>query len=160
MNGQLRMSCYRRRNESVRTGLRDTTVSVVGSRRLLTHMCAPGRRGSSWGRPCAFAGSPSAGRSWRCLLVPLVSLTAIWGFATVLTGREVNQLFDTTSIVEKIGYPTEDVVSVLQHERRQTLVYLADPRASDALAALRRTRTATDEAVSKIRRNAKDPRRP
>ncbi|MFD3313536.1 nitrate- and nitrite sensing domain-containing protein [Streptomyces sp. NPDC058694] len=90
------------------------------------------------------------------LLVPLVSLTGIWGFATVLTGREVNQLFDTTFIVQEIGYPTEDVISVLQDERRQTLVYLADPRASEALADLRRTRSATDEVVSKIRRNAKD----
>ncbi|WP_328497638.1 nitrate- and nitrite sensing domain-containing protein [Streptomyces sp. NBC_00414] len=90
------------------------------------------------------------------LLVPLVSLTGIWGFATVLTGREVNQLFDTTFIVQEIGYPTEDVISVLQAERRQTLVYLADPRASDALTDLRRTRTATDEVVSKIRRNARD----
>ncbi|MFF3486937.1 nitrate- and nitrite sensing domain-containing protein [Streptomyces sp. NPDC002701] len=90
------------------------------------------------------------------LLVPLVSLTGIWGFATVLTGREVNQLFDTTFIVQEIGYPTEDVISVLQDERRQTLVYLADPRASDALTDLRRTRTATDEVVSKIRRNARD----
>ncbi|WP_413756267.1 nitrate- and nitrite sensing domain-containing protein [Streptomyces sp. MMBL 11-3] len=90
------------------------------------------------------------------LLVPLVSLTGIWGFATVLTGREVNRLFDTTFIVQEIGYPTEDVISVLQHERRQTLVYLADPRASDALSDLRRTRAATDEIVSKIRRNARD----
>ncbi|MGP4051017.1 nitrate- and nitrite sensing domain-containing protein [Streptomyces sp. 2A115] len=90
------------------------------------------------------------------LLVPLVSLTAIWGFATVLTGREVNRLFDRTFIVQEIAYPTEDVVSVLQDERRQTLVYLADPRASDALSDLRRTRTATDEVVAKIRRNAKD----
>lgn len=90
------------------------------------------------------------------LLVPLVSLTGIWGFATVLTGREVNQLFDTTFIVQEIGYPTEDVISVLQDERRQTLVYLADPRASDALTDLRRTRTATDEVVSKIRGNARD----
>ncbi|WP_217239535.1 nitrate- and nitrite sensing domain-containing protein [Streptomyces sp. AC555_RSS877] len=91
------------------------------------------------------------------LLVPLVSLIAIWGFATVLTGREVAQLFQVSSIVEKIGYPTEDTVRVLQQERRQTLVYLADPRASDALSALRSTRSATDEAIVKIRQNAKDP---
>ncbi|WKX07553.2 nitrate- and nitrite sensing domain-containing protein [Streptomyces sp. NL15-2K] len=91
------------------------------------------------------------------LLVPLVSLAAIWGFATVLTGREVAQLFHVSSVVEKIGYPTEDTVRVLQQERRQTLVYLADPRASDALSALRNTRTATDEAVVKLRENAKNP---
>ncbi|PAZ11091.1 histidine kinase [Streptomyces sp. SA15] len=91
------------------------------------------------------------------LLVPLVSLAAIWGFATVLTGREVAQLFQVSSVVEKIGYPTEDTVRVLQQERRQTLVYLADPRASDALSALRSTRTATDDAIVKLRENAKNP---
>ncbi|MER5213734.1 nitrate- and nitrite sensing domain-containing protein [Streptomyces sp. NPDC002838] len=91
------------------------------------------------------------------LLVPLVSLAAIWGFATVLTGREVAQLFQVSSVVEKIGYPTEDTVRVLQQERRQTLVYLADPRASDALSALRSTRTATDDAVVKLRENAENP---
>ncbi|MFI6487060.1 nitrate- and nitrite sensing domain-containing protein [Streptomyces sp. NPDC050564] len=91
------------------------------------------------------------------LLVPLVSLTAIWGFATVLTGRAVTQLFQVSTAVEDIGYPTEDTVRVLQQERRQTLVYLADPRASDALSALRSTRSATDDAIVKIRKNAKDP---
>ncbi|MFG2355155.1 nitrate- and nitrite sensing domain-containing protein [Streptomyces sp. NPDC048521] len=89
------------------------------------------------------------------LLVPLVSLTAIWGFATILTGREVAQLFRVTDVVQDIGYPTEDTVRVLQQERRQTLVYLADPRAADALSALRRTRGATDRAIGEVRKNAK-----
>ncbi|MFG2635010.1 nitrate- and nitrite sensing domain-containing protein [Streptomyces sp. NPDC048362] len=88
------------------------------------------------------------------LLVPLVSLAAVWGFATVLTGREVTRLFRVSDVVEDIGYPTEDTVRVLQQERRQTLVYLADPRAADALAALHRTRGATDRAVGEIRKNA------
>ncbi|WP_310434031.1 nitrate- and nitrite sensing domain-containing protein [Streptomyces sp. 3330] len=91
------------------------------------------------------------------LLVPLVSLTAVWGFATVLTGREASRLFTVSSLVEKVGYPIEDTVRVVQQERRQTLVYLADPRASDALSALRRTRTATDRALAEIRGNAQDP---
>ncbi|MFJ7076367.1 nitrate- and nitrite sensing domain-containing protein [Streptomyces sp. NPDC098781] len=91
------------------------------------------------------------------LLVPLVSLTAIWGFATVLTGRGVAQLFTVSSLVEKLGYSSEDAVRVLQQERRQALVYLADRRASDALTALRVTRSATDAAISEIRKNAKDP---
>ncbi|MBB3079560.1 sensor histidine kinase [Streptomyces violarus] len=91
------------------------------------------------------------------LLVPLVSLSAIWAFATVLTGREAADLFNVSSVVEKIGYPIEDTVRVLQEERRQTLVYLADPRASDGLAALRRSRTASDKAVGSIRENARNP---
>ncbi|MFJ5280142.1 nitrate- and nitrite sensing domain-containing protein [Streptomyces parvulus] len=90
------------------------------------------------------------------LLVPLVSLTAIWAFATVLTGREAERLFSVSTVVEEIGYPMEDTVRVLQQERRQTLVHLADPRASDGFAALQRSRTATDDAVAEIRRNATD----
>ncbi|MFE6285504.1 nitrate- and nitrite sensing domain-containing protein [Streptomyces sp. NPDC057877] len=91
------------------------------------------------------------------LLVPLVSLTAIWAFATVLTGREAGRLFSVSSLIEEVGYPTEDTVRVLQQERRQTLAHLADPRASDGLAALKRSRGATDRAISEIRRNAADP---
>ncbi|MEU2065040.1 nitrate- and nitrite sensing domain-containing protein [Streptomyces sp. NPDC013455] len=90
------------------------------------------------------------------LLVPLVSLTAVWCFATVLTGREVTQLFRVSDVVENIGYPVEDTVRVLQQERRQSLVYLADPRASTALSGLHRTRTATDRAIGTIRDNAAD----
>ncbi|WP_153545048.1 nitrate- and nitrite sensing domain-containing protein [Streptomyces sp. RB17] len=90
------------------------------------------------------------------LLVPLVSLTAIWGFATVLTGREVARLFQVTDVKQDIGYPAEDTVRELQQERRQTLVYLADPRAADALSALQRTRAATDRAIARIRKNAGD----
>ncbi|MEU3519952.1 nitrate- and nitrite sensing domain-containing protein [Streptomyces sp. NPDC006654] len=89
------------------------------------------------------------------LLVPLVSLTAVWGFTAVLTGREVSRLFQVSAVVEDIGYPTDDTIQVLQQERRQTLVYLADPRAADSLAALRRTRTATDDAVARLRANAR-----
>ncbi|MFD7704612.1 nitrate- and nitrite sensing domain-containing protein [Streptomyces caelestis] len=88
------------------------------------------------------------------LLVPLLSLTTIWAFTTVLTGRQASHLFDVSSVMEEIGYPVEDTVRVLQQERRQTLVYLADPRASDGLAALRRSRSATDAAVADVRRSA------
>ncbi|MER5464219.1 nitrate- and nitrite sensing domain-containing protein [Streptomyces sp. NPDC002668] len=87
------------------------------------------------------------------LLVPLVSLTALWGFATVLTGREASQLLDVTSVVEEVGHPVADTVVVIQKERRQTLIYLADRRASDALPSLRDRRVATDRAVAKIKSN-------
>jgi anti-sigma regulatory factor (Ser/Thr protein kinase) len=89
------------------------------------------------------------------LLVPLLALTAVWGYASVLMGREVLQLFHVSSVVEKIAYPTEDAVRALEQERRQTLIYLADPRASDALGALRRTRIATDDALATLRGNVK-----
>ncbi|RPK33239.1 Nitrate and nitrite sensing [Streptomyces sp. ADI92-24] len=89
------------------------------------------------------------------LLVPLVSLTALWGFATYLTGREAGQLMSASTVVEKIGHPLEDTVRVVQNERRQTLVFLADPRASDALPVLRRQRAATDRVVDQVNRSAR-----
>ncbi|WP_030560568.1 nitrate- and nitrite sensing domain-containing protein [Streptomyces aureocirculatus] len=89
------------------------------------------------------------------LLVPLVSLTAIWGFATFLTGREANKLIGTAKIIDELAFPVQDAAEVVQKERRQTLVYLADPRASDALAALRRSREATDKSVARVEYRAK-----
>ncbi|MFD8148168.1 nitrate- and nitrite sensing domain-containing protein [Streptomyces sp. NPDC059708] len=91
------------------------------------------------------------------LLVPLVSLTALWGFSTVITGREAVQLLDVAYVIDKVGYPIEDVVRVIQKERRQTLVVVGDPRAAAATAELTRSRTATDEMVRKITANATDP---
>ncbi|MCM2517763.1 nitrate- and nitrite sensing domain-containing protein [Streptomyces griseoincarnatus] len=88
------------------------------------------------------------------LLVPLVSLTTLWAFTTVITSREASHLFDVSSVMEEVGYPVEDTVRVLQQERRQTLVHLADPRASDGLTALKASRSATDRAVAAVRRSA------
>ncbi|WSJ57905.1 nitrate- and nitrite sensing domain-containing protein [Streptomyces sp. NBC_01310] len=90
------------------------------------------------------------------LLVPLVSLTALWGFATVITGREAIQLFDVAYIIDKVGYPIEDAARVIQKERRQTLVVLGDPRASTATAELAKRRAETDLIVEKISVSARD----
>ncbi|THA58643.1 nitrate- and nitrite sensing domain-containing protein [Streptomyces sp. A1136] len=92
------------------------------------------------------------------LLVPLVSLTALWGFATFITGRQAVQLLGVAPVIAKVGYPIEDVVRVLQKERRQTLVVIGDPRASAATAELTRSRTATDTAVQGMTANASNPK--
>lgn len=91
------------------------------------------------------------------LLVPLVSLTALWGFATVITGRQAVQLLGVAYVIDKVGCPVEDVVRVIQKERRQTLVVIGDPRASNATTELDKSRAATDEVVERISADAKDP---
>ncbi|GGV61283.1 histidine kinase [Streptomyces griseoloalbus] len=121
---------------------------------MLTHMCTPGRSGAELGEAMRFRGKSIRRKIVALLLVPLLSLTTIWAFTTAITGREASHLFDVSSVMEEVGYPVEDTVRVLQQERRQTLVYLADPRASDGLAALRRSRAATDKAVDSVRTNA------
>ncbi|UQI44752.1 nitrate- and nitrite sensing domain-containing protein [Streptomyces sp. HU2014] len=90
------------------------------------------------------------------LLVPMVSLTGLWAFATVLTGREAAQLLSVAEVWRKVGFPAEDMVRALQKERRQALVYLADPRRSDALAALNDRQAATDRMVTSFRSRAGD----
>ncbi|MFG2630635.1 nitrate- and nitrite sensing domain-containing protein [Streptomyces sp. NPDC048473] len=89
------------------------------------------------------------------LLVPLVSLAGLWGFATFLTGREAGHLMSASTIVEKVGHPLEDTVRAIQDERRQTLVFLADPRASNALPLLERQRAATDRVVADVKDSAR-----
>jgi hypothetical protein len=85
------------------------------------------------------------------LLVPLVSLTSIWAFATLVTGRDVVRLMDAATVVDTVGTPADDTVRLLQEERRQTLVHLADPRTSDGLMRVHRSGQATDRAVGRLR---------
>ncbi|MEU8479643.1 sensor histidine kinase [Streptomyces hygroscopicus] len=85
------------------------------------------------------------------LLVPLVSLTAIWAFATVITGREAKRLLDASDIIDKAGQPAEVAVHAVQNERRQTLILLADPRRSDALPVLHSLQRKTDQAIDTLR---------
>ncbi len=117
----------------------------------------PAVPGAELGEAMRFRGKSIRRKIVALLLVPLVSLTAIWAFTTLLTGREASHLLDVSSVMEEVGHPVEETVRVLQQERRQTLVHLADPRASDGLAALGRSRAATDRAVGNVRESAADP---
>ncbi|MEV5510576.1 sensor histidine kinase [Streptomyces orinoci] len=98
---------------------------------------------------------PFRGKSIRrkivaLLLVPLVSLTALWAFATVITGREAARLFSAGEVVRKICRPVDSTIQALREERRQTLVYLAAPRSGPA-AGLRSAQRATDRTVARFR---------
>ncbi len=116
----------------------------------------PGLAGVKLGEAMRFRGKSIRRKIVALLLVPLVALTGVWTFATVLTGREASDLFRVADIVEEVGFPTEDTIRVLQQERRQTLVYLADPRSAEAVTALDRSRAATDKAVEEFREHAGD----
>ncbi|MFJ2673108.1 nitrate- and nitrite sensing domain-containing protein [Streptomyces sp. NPDC087525] len=84
------------------------------------------------------------------LLVPLVALTVLWGLATTLAGSQAKQLIDVRHVIKTVGNPVEESVGVLQSERRQTLIFLADPTASDSLTELRARRGDTDRALAKV----------
>ncbi|WP_415948445.1 nitrate- and nitrite sensing domain-containing protein [Streptomyces sp. KLOTTS4A1] len=90
------------------------------------------------------------------LLVPLLSLTVVWGYGTYVTGREAVQLLDVATIVDEIGFPLDDTIRVIQEERRQTLVHLADRENGRERRTLDGKRAATDLMVERIRSAAND----
>lgn len=90
------------------------------------------------------------------LLVPLVSLISIWGFATYITGSEADRLLRLDEVTREVGDPADETIQAIQRERRQILVYLADPRRTDGLTKLNKLQRYTDTKVSVIRANASD----
>ncbi|WP_374492196.1 nitrate- and nitrite sensing domain-containing protein [Streptomyces sp. ICN903] len=110
--------------------------------------------GMDTGEAMRFRGKSIRRKIVALLLVPLVALTSIWAFATVITGREADRLLDAAAVMGELGEPVQEAVRALQTERRHTLVHLADPRRSDSLAALHDGRLATDEAVAALRSRA------
>ncbi|MBB0244289.1 hypothetical protein FNQ90_09270, partial [Streptomyces alkaliphilus] len=91
------------------------------------------------------------------LLVPLLALVALWGFATALTLHEARQLTRVSHLVDEFGGPAADVVRDLRRERRETIVHLADPRGPRE--ELRGARQATDRSIEVVRANASGPAR-
>ncbi|GAA2410852.1 hypothetical protein GCM10010420_44620 [Streptomyces glaucosporus] len=106
------------------------------------------------GEAMRFRGKSIRRKMVALLLVPLVALTSIWAFATVITSREADRLLNAAAVTEELGGPLRETVRALQEERRHALVYLADPRRSDSLTALHDGRRATDTAVAALRARA------
>jgi signal transduction histidine kinase len=85
------------------------------------------------------------------LLIPLVSLAAIWAFAATITGRAVFGRPDVQRIADNVDYPTQDAVSGLQQERKVALIYIANSRDSQARISFSKQEQATDADVAELR---------
>ncbi|WP_225846783.1 nitrate- and nitrite sensing domain-containing protein [Streptomyces sp. HPF1205] len=85
------------------------------------------------------------------LLIPLVSLVAIWAFAATLTARAILDRPDIQRIVTNVAYPVNDAVRNLQMERRAALVYAADPGDSQARMSYDKQARDTDQSVAELR---------
>ncbi|MFJ8383927.1 nitrate- and nitrite sensing domain-containing protein [Streptomyces sp. NPDC094438] len=84
------------------------------------------------------------------LMVPVVSLLALWGFATVTTAQDVAALRQARRADEQVRAPVADAVVELQAERRAAVRYLASP-ADDRAAELDQQARRTDTAVGRLR---------
>ncbi|WP_371656024.1 MULTISPECIES: nitrate- and nitrite sensing domain-containing protein [unclassified Streptomyces] len=84
------------------------------------------------------------------LMVPVVSLLALWGFATVTTAQDVSALRQLRRVDEQVRTPVAAAVAELQAERRAAVRYLASP-ADDRAAAFTQQAKRTDGALAELR---------
>lgn len=86
-----------------------------------------------------------------CLLtVPVVSLIALWGHATVGTAQDVSRLRQIEQVETEVRQPLAAAVAALQDERRAAAGYLAGP-GDDRRGAYGAATVRTDRAVDRLR---------
>ncbi|MFE7804647.1 nitrate- and nitrite sensing domain-containing protein [Streptomyces sp. NPDC057430] len=84
------------------------------------------------------------------LMVPVVSLLALWGFATVTTAQDMARLRQLQRVDAEIRAPVAAAVTALQAERRAAVRQVAAPGTGRA-AELKDQARRTDAAVARLR---------
>src|SRR5688572_24513585 len=84
---------------------------------------------------------PIKAKIFILLLVPLVSLVTIWGFAAAITLRSGQELLVVRTVHEHVTIPTRAFTTALQHERLLSLTFLGDRAASRSALDAQRSRT-------------------
>ncbi|WP_285565533.1 nitrate- and nitrite sensing domain-containing protein [Streptomyces sp. RTGN2] len=84
------------------------------------------------------------------LMVPVVSLLALWGFATVSTAQDVARLRQLQRVDDEVRAPVAAAVAALQSERKAAMVQAADPSSAHA-SALDQSAGDTDTALKALR---------
>ncbi|HEU4424727.1 MAG TPA: nitrate- and nitrite sensing domain-containing protein, partial [Pilimelia sp.] len=82
------------------------------------------------------------------LMVPLITLVVLWGFATSLTLPPALNLLNAQTNSDYVGLPGEALVTALQRERMLSVVYLGGDK---PVPALSQQRVSTDEAAAAFR---------
>ncbi|MCZ7456391.1 sensor histidine kinase [Streptomyces sp. WMMC940] len=83
------------------------------------------------------------------LMVPVVSLLALWGFATVTTAQDIARLRQLQDVEDRVRGPVAETVTALQAERRAALRQIAAPDGPRA-AELQQQAKATDAAFADL----------
>lgn len=84
------------------------------------------------------------------LMVPVVSLLALWGFATVTTAQDVARLRQLQRVDAEIREPVTAAIAALQAERRAAVRQVAAPGTARA-AELKDRMRGTDAALARLR---------
>ncbi|MET7322195.1 nitrate- and nitrite sensing domain-containing protein, partial [Streptomyces sp. NPDC005549] len=133
--------------------------SVRGRR---AHAGAPADEGPT--EPAGEAGGPPTTRAWPgrlqprtvrarivCLLmVPVVSLLALWAYATVTTAQDISRLRQVQRVDARVRVPVSAAVAALQTERLAAVRHATDPSSVPG-ADFRELTARTDRAVGRLR---------
>ncbi|MEV7344610.1 nitrate- and nitrite sensing domain-containing protein [Streptomyces sp. NPDC093544] len=84
------------------------------------------------------------------LMVPVVSLLALWAYATVTTAQDVARLRQLQSVDSTVRAPVDAAVAALQTERAAAVRYATAPAAAQE-KDLKELARRTDRAVAKLR---------
>jgi signal transduction histidine kinase len=84
------------------------------------------------------------------LMVPVVSLLALWAYATVSTAQDVARLRQLQRVDSTVRAPVDDAVAALQAERAAAVRHATDPT-SEPQSDLKTLAERTDRAVAKLR---------
>ncbi|MER5946958.1 nitrate- and nitrite sensing domain-containing protein [Streptomyces sp. NPDC001904] len=84
------------------------------------------------------------------LMVPVVSLLALWGYATVATTQDIARIRQAQQVDSRVRKPVTRAVTALQAEREAAVGYATAP-AADRGDVLKRLGTSTDRAVAALR---------
>ncbi|MEV1085453.1 nitrate- and nitrite sensing domain-containing protein [Streptomyces sp. NPDC050211] len=84
------------------------------------------------------------------LMVPVVSLLALWAYATVSTAQDVSRLRQLQRVDSAIRAPVADAVAALQAEREAAVRHATDPSSGQS-GDIERLAARTDRAVKELR---------
>lgn len=92
------------------------------------------------------------------LMVPVISLMALWGFATVTTAQNVSELQQLQDVNATLLEPIDEFVTAVQEERRAAARYLVseEPSLDGIEAASERTDTAVTALEAGIASSSTD----
>jgi signal transduction histidine kinase len=89
------------------------------------------------------------------LLVPVVSLVAIWGFAATITASRGLDLLRVNKVFDNVVLPLRSLINSLQEERLLSLAVLGSrPGAVTEAAQLQQQRAQTNQALANLERLA------
>ncbi|MEV8093036.1 nitrate- and nitrite sensing domain-containing protein [Kitasatospora sp. NPDC085879] len=85
------------------------------------------------------------------LMVPIVALTGLWVYATLVTTGDVRSQFDVSSAFHDLVKPVDRYTLDLQEERRTAVLRLAEPGSQADKDAFEHAQAATDRSLRELR---------